>query len=56
MIIDNGSGLCKAPELPLRVHQGLNIITYTILVAPDYNYSITGPKTLFYFLRPLWFP
>ena len=26
---------------------GLNIITYTILVAPDYNYNIRGLKTLF---------
>ena len=25
-----------------------------MLVAPYYNYGIMGPKTLFYFLRPLY--
>ena len=29
-------------------------ITYTILVAPHYNYGIMGPKTLFQLLRPKW--
>ena len=33
---------------------GALIITSTILVFPDYNYSITSPKTLFQFLRPLY--
>ena len=31
------------------------IITCTILGVPHYKYSIMGPKTLFYLLRPLYF-
>ena len=31
------------------------MITYTILGAPCYKYSIIGPKTLFYLLRPLYY-
>ena len=31
---------------------GAQIIANTILGVPDYDYSIMGPETLFYLLRP----
>ena len=48
-------GEMESPKDPLlrSPNLGASIITYIILGAPYYNYSILGPKTLFKLLRPL---